>query len=159
MPILTQNKSRMSLCYEVHGLSDTNFNLVSDKCVNVNAHYISTNLSYMNVIDAIGVKAKGHSGICTDIVVHLEGCTVSVQKDTLTAELKMYKKDGITIRQYTKKVRISIPNCEQTTLVMWVICEDGNENFPDMIRFWISRGVNLRPTSHGLLGKKKYLIL
>jgi len=31
---------RVSLCYEVHGEANQNFNLVSDMCVSVNAHYM-----------------------------------------------------------------------------------------------------------------------
>ena len=48
-------------------------------------------------------------------------------------------------------VSLHLANCENVMLVMWVICE--NRNDQDMIKFVIARGVNLRASSHGLLGK------
>ena len=56
---------------------------------------------------------------------------------------------GISARKRKlNRVRISIPNCDNVNLVMWVTCERD----PDMIRFQIARGLSLLPTSHGLLG-------
>lgn len=45
-----------SLCYEIHGESGQHFNLVSDMCVSVNAHYTPMrNPSDGNIISAIGM--------------------------------------------------------------------------------------------------------
>ena len=48
-------------------------------------------------------------------------------------------------------MRVSVPNCESVQLVMWIVCEEVRGE--EMLKFTITRGVNLRPTSHGLLGK------
>ena len=53
--------------------------------------------------------------------------------------------------KHGRRVRISVPNCENVQLVMWIVCEEVRGE--GMLRFIITRGVNLRPTSHGLLGK------
>ena len=58
-------------------------------------------------------------------------------------------------------MRISVPNCAPTDLVMWVFCTSGRTEDPytwkyyefDFIRFVVMRGLNLDPTSHGLIGK------
>ena len=55
------------------------------------------------------------------------------------------------MRRYSNRVRVSVPNCELVDLVMWVmVVEMRGEN---MIKFVIMRGVNLSPTSHGLVGE------
>ena len=57
--------------------------------------------------------------------------------------------NGIRVRRLLNRVRISVPNCENKNLVMMVTCQNRPE---PMIRFDIMRGLNLKPTSHGLLG-------
>ena len=39
VPVHTENGERRTLCFEVHGESNRTFNLISDTCLNVNAHY------------------------------------------------------------------------------------------------------------------------
>ena len=62
-----------------------------------------------------------------------------------------YNSDGISVSRFGQKVRVVVPNCENVDLVMWITCREVNSN--RMMRFVITRGVNLRPTSHGFLGK------
>ena len=85
----------------------------------------------------------------------LEGCTISAGVGGALTELgpkDEFSMAGISARKTRMdRVRISVPNCEQVNLVLWVICERRPE--VDMIRFQIARGVNLASTSHGLLGK------
>lgn len=48
---------QVSLCYEVHGESDRWFNLVSDKCSSVNAHY-SGLTERLNIINRCRVQTS-----------------------------------------------------------------------------------------------------
>ena len=145
-----------SLCYEIHGNASETFNLVSDECTSVNALYSSMdNPDRGNIISSVGVKAVNNLRQCVNIAVSIEsGCHPEIGGTFMDR----YNFAGISVRRFGQKVKISVPNCENTELVMWVLCEnitDQNENIigQEMIRFLISRGVNLRPTSHGLLGK------
>ncbi len=69
------------------------------------------------------------------------------------------------MRLYRNRVRISAPNCQDLDLVMWVFCEQRElRGYPElgepdvvvnvsMIHFVIARGLNIRESAHGLLGK------
>jgi hypothetical protein len=108
-----------------------------------------------NIIRAVGVRARGLSASsCHNIRVDLEGCSAFVETPDgnvqSLASMENFESDGISVRKYPSRVRISAPNCENVMLVMWVICESRNNQ--DMIKFVIARGLNLRPSSHGLLG-------
>ena len=155
-PVYSEDGKEYSLCYEVFGRANSTFNLVSDTCVNVNARYAPMdNPEEGNIIRAVGVRAKGLSdSSCHNIRVDLEGCSATIEtpdgNSQSLASMERFQSDGISVRKYPNRVRISAPNCENVMLVMWVICE--NRNNQDMIKFVIARGVNLRPSSHGLLG-------
>jgi len=168
VPLNVRNSTRMllglgegeqvSLCYEVHGEANQNFNLVSDVCVSVNAHYMRARSDVdINVIDTIGVRAVGNDNQCRNIQVDLDGCRASVDGVEITMP---YRMAGISVRKYTNRVRIAVPNCDEHDLVMWVFCQTGTFSYNDtstfqapMIRFVIARGFNLQETSHGILGK------
>ena len=156
-PVYSEDGKEYSLCYEVFGRANATFNLVSDTCVNVNARYAPmNNPEEGNIIRAVGVRANGLSGnSCYNIRVDLEGCSANIESpsgsSTSLASMEHFEEDSISVRKYPSRVRISAPNCENVMLVMWVICE--NRNDQDMIKFVIARGVNLRPSSHGLLGR------
>ena len=153
-----------SLCYEVHGEDDKYFNLISDTCVSVNAHYSkavtgSDNIR-LNIVDEIGVRAISSTGDSVDISVGLEDCKAYVNGVNMT----MYKKNGIYVRAYCKnRVRIAVPNGARVDkdLVMWVFCTSGKTEDPvtwqffniNFIRFVVMRGLNLDPTSHGIIGQ------
>ena len=157
VPVYSEDGKKYSLCYEVFGRANAIFNLVSDTCVNVNVRYTPIDcLEERNIIRSVGVRANGMSGnSCYKIRVDLEGCSANIESlsggSTALASMERFEEDGISVRKYPSRVRISAPNCENVMLVMWVICE--NRNDQDMIKFVIARGVNLRPTSHGLLGR------
>lgn len=151
---------RPSLCFEVHGERDENFNLISDSCVSVNAHYVEIKTGF-NVMDEIGVRAMDRGGACHNIAVHVDTCSAVVDGQKLNGN---YRSAGITIRnQYAGHVRVSVPNCNSTShLVMYIICQKhlsvedpyGGPNFnASMIKFVIARGINLNENSHGLLGE------
>ena len=155
-----------SLCYEVHGEADKFFNLISDTCVSVNSHYekaaIDNENITLNIVDSIGVQAYDQ-GICVNIGVSLKNCQATVNGANVS---RRYNNNGISVRSFNNRVRISVPNCAPTDLVMWVFCTSGRTEDPytwkyyefDFIRFVVMRGLNLDPTSHGLIGKPLLII-
>ena len=154
-----------SLCYEVHGEAGKFFNLVSDSCVSVNAHYSraldNSNID-LNIVDVIGVRAVTNNGTCLNIRVGLD-CAVTVNDAAIS---RIHRFNGITIRVYSNRVRISVPNCEDTDLVMWVFCTSGRTEDPtnwmyfdfDFLRFVVMRGLNLDEESHGLIGEARNIV-
>ena len=154
------NATRLSLCYEIHGRRDAFFNLVTDECATVNAHYHDLT-NYLNVIDQVGVRAVDNNGLCRNIQVDVDSCSASIDGTQLLAGSR-YNQGGISVRRYSNRVRISVPNCNELSLVMWVICETRTLEDPfgdgqvtgDMIKFVVMRGLNFgHRMAHGLLGK------
>ena len=143
-----------TLCYQVSGRANQAFNLVSDLCVNVNAYYSPMDRPVLgNIMSEIGVRASTDDNRCYNIRVARDQCQAFVQGPE-SAEVLLEENmvtEGLSVRLYNDRVRISAPNCDQVTLVMWIICETRGKQ--DFLHFVISRGTNLRPTSHGLLGK------
>ena len=151
------------LCYELHGEANAYFNLISDECTSVSAFYQtastpSPNID-LNVVTQIGVRAVGNSDRCYNIQVNLDSaCNATVDGHAATNNTF----DGITVRQYlrSRRVRISVPNCADTMLVMWVFCRDGQVENPvtweyfdvSFIRYVVMRGLNLNEQSHGIIG-------
>ena len=138
--------------------------MVSDSCITVNAHYSKAPIPSpdidLNVVDALGVKAVSNSGTWVNIGVGsgLQGCNTTVNG----AGISVYQSNGIKVRKYSNPVRMSVPNCEDTDLVMWAFCtsgrtEDSNWNYHefDFIRFVVMRELNLAEESHGIMGKEK----
>ncbi|XP_064387533.1 uncharacterized protein LOC135335856 isoform X2 [Halichondria panicea] len=175
VPLYVQNKSAIMplgeddlihLCFEVHGSSDAYFNLVSDDCVSVNAHYQQIAAGEdINIVDDISVRAVASDGSCHNIEVLLDQCTARVDGVVIN---DMYSMNDIMVRKYPSRVRIAVPNCGSARgLVMWVMCQtqtfwstdrtnaDGTEfTFQgEAIRFVVARGLNLREESHGILGQ------
>ena len=97
----------------------------------------------------IGVLAVDNADICHSILVRLDGCQLLIDGAVQTAR---YDDNGIRVRRIgLNKIRISVPNCDNVKLIMSVTCQSVRGE--DMLRFDISRGLNLRPSSHGLLGE------
>ena len=109
-----------------------------------------------------------NQGVCHRINVDVAGCAATVDGKLLLPMSRKrnsvnspYEENGISIRSYKSRVRISVPNCADNMLVMWVICQSQSLYDPlsgslmgpvDMIKFEVTRGLNLKETSHGLLG-------
>ena len=153
--------SLISLCYEVHGEVDKFFNLVSDSCVSVNSHYsralTNPNIN-LNIVDAIGVRAVSSNGTCINIHVRQVGCQATANG---AAFGNVYQSGGINIHVYHNRVRITVPNCGDHYLVMWVVCTSGMTKDPvtqeyfsfNFTQFVVVRGLNLAEQSHGLIGE------
>ena len=142
-----------SLCYEIHGQAGKTFNLVSDTCTSVNALYeTSAANSELNYISTIGIRAVNLLRQCVDITVPVNcNPTISIG-DIGILPMPRYDEAGISVRRSgSSAVRVSVPNCASSPLVMWIRCRRPN-NQPQL-RFDITRGLNLDPTSHGLLGE------
>ena len=167
MPLFIRNKTfiadvgpddPINLCYEVRAEQGAVYNLVSDMCVTVNAHYAQVRPNErLNIIDAIYVRAVDSEGNCHNIAVNLDQCMPSVN----LSEVQMLNINGIYVRKIRNRVRIAVPNCREQDLVMWVFCQNNvlqSTIVPDttfnaeMIRFVISRGFSLQESSHGILG-------
>ena len=115
-----------------------------------------------NIISDIGVNAVDETGSCVQVTVSVrDQCTPRVRLSNGTViSGRGFSGGGVSVsKRRSDRVRISVPNCEGVKLVMWVVCEV--EGGQEMLRFVVSRGVNLHPTSHGLVGKLKkcYLLL
>ena len=108
--------------------------------------------------------AVSNDGTCVNISVGLEGCEVTVNGAAMTDHT--YRSSGITIRVYRNRVRISVPNCADQDLVMWVFCTSGRTEDPftweyfsfKFIRFVVMRGLSLAEESHGLIGEDRGLV-
>ncbi len=153
----------LALCFELHGEADTNFNLVTDNCLSVNAHYemLST---YLNVIDRIGIRAIDTDGMCRNIEIQKDNCYVSIDG---TALPDMYKFDdaGIVVHKARSgnRVRVSVPNCDDLSVVMYIVCQQVSVLagapvygilIADILKFEVTRGLNFgHSDSHGLIGK------
>lgn len=152
-----KEKFDKSLCYEIHGTAGDYYNLISDTCVSVNAHFTPMrNPAAGNIISGIGIRAVGESQSCHNVNIQQDqvnaACHTSIGN---SSELNVGDHviiNGIAVKQISMtKVRVSVPNCEQLPIVMYVKCDNVSGEF--MTRFEVLRGANLRPTSHGLIGK------
>ena len=143
-----------SLCYEIHGKSNTHFNLISDECVSVNGLYTAMNDPAMgNIISSMGIRATDEAGSCQNIAVVQNQVSGKCELYVNGAQVSDYQQEGVSarLRNSDTKVRVSVPNCDRLNLVLVVKCQIVTGQY--MIRFDVVRGVNLRPTSHGLLGE------
>ena len=146
------------MCYQVYGQRNTYFNLISDKCLSVNAYYVAAEDPYANVIKAIGVVATDNNNACHYVQVEVNDagrCVAQVDEQALISNGTEIM--GITVHHRNNLVRISVPNCSppKQQLVAWVHCErillfNLEQN---LIRFIINRGLQQRPTAHGLIGE------
>ena len=153
------NIAHLSLCYEIHGYRDEIYNLVSDECVSINAHYYALT-HYLNVIDQIGVRVVDEDSVCRNIKVDVNDCIVSVDDVDIASSLSS---GGINVSKSLDNVRISVPTCNDLpSLVMWITCEtrtlkdpfgNGDEVTGEMLKFEVARGLNFgHEVSHGLQG-------
>ena len=110
------NLNKLSLCYEIHGKSEQWFNLVTDDCVSVNTRYAMLS-PRLNIMDAIAVRAADEVNQCVNIRVDVAECTAMAGSNSLNV-ISKYELNGIMVKRYRNRVRISVPNCQDLTLVM-----------------------------------------
>ncbi|KAL5468754.1 hypothetical protein EMCRGX_G029867 [Ephydatia muelleri] len=134
------------LCYEVHGQAGYHYNLVSDTCVSVNAFYVEQ--GSLNVIGTIGIRAVNDAGSCVEVSVNLTSECMPYVNGQPSLQ---YSAHGIAVSKFRQKVRVAVPNCKVQSLVMWVTCAAYSSY--QTLQFTVTRGLNLSPTSHGLIGQ------
>ena len=137
------------LCYEIRGIKDMYFNFISDSCVSVNAHYAERMLTSdpkpLHVMEEIAIRAVNNVKQCINILIDRTNCTTSVDNSVINTN---YDVNGIRVILRGNIVVVAVPNCNDTDLEMKIQCEEG-----DRLRFEVTRGMNLREESHGLVGK------
>ena len=146
------------MCYQVSGQDNRYLNLISDVCVSVNAHYVLAKDPSRQVIKAIGVVATDRKNTChyIQVVVNDAGrCVAQVDGQALISNGTEFI--GVSVHHKHSLVKISVPNCSppKQQLVMWIHCHlilvSNVEQ--SLIRFIINRGLQQRPTAHGLIGE------
>ncbi len=152
----------LALCYEIYGEADANFNLVTDNCLSVNAHYEKLS-TFLNVIDRIGIRAVDTDGVCRDIEIQKDNCSMSID-GTALSDMYKFEDAGIVVRKARSgsRIRVSVPNCNDLSVVMYIVCqqdrvlEDPKDGLitTDILKFEVTRGLNFgHSDSHGLIGK------
>ena len=146
------------MCYQVSGQSNRYFNLISDDCVSVNAHYALALDPSRQVIKAIGVVATDSKNTCHYIQVEVNdagSCVAQVDGQALIANGTEFT--GVSVHHKHSLVRIIVPNCSppKQRLVMWIHCHKllVSNMQQNLISFIINRGLQQRPTAHGLIGE------
>lgn len=158
-------KTTPHLCYEVHGKANFYFNLLSDKCISVNAQY-SAALSGgipttgFNVITKIGIATKDANGSCIFVEIGVDDdCSPLIYSRDMNGDGVLdsirtteYEAGGVSVTRRRSHVRVSVPNCSGGRVVMYASCIRGSFSNSPTVRFDITRGINLSPTSHGIMG-------
>ena len=122
--------------------------------------YIYVNV-HLNVIDRVGIRALESGGArqCRSISVDLNAM---IDGRPLNQSVR-YNFRGIRVRQYPRHVRVAVPNCNDLSLVIWVICQNnslddhvnGGKITAKIIKIAVMRGLNFEHRNgHGLLGKE-----
>ena len=147
------------MCYHVAGQRNRYFNLISDNCVSVNAHFGTDYGS--NEIKAIGVVATDRSNTCHYIQVEVNYAGICVaQVDGQALITNGTEIMGVSVHHERCLVRINVPNCSppKQQLVMWIYCQRAlvNNSPQTMIKYIINRDLQQRPTAHGLIGEFYY---
>ena len=161
-----QEAHSYSLCYEIHGYKDETYNFISDECTQVYGHYYETTDPDPDVwrrfhgVDRIDIRTVNNLQQCVSISVVLDldnkVCSTSVGGSSLGST---YSKYGVSVRQMTvNRTMISVPNCADNRLKMYVICQDMNTAAP-YLELKVVRGLNLRESSHGIIGTLYTIII
>ena len=100
-----------------------------------------------NMITSVGILAVDNTGQCIGVSVSADG-VANITMGSSTQQLTgLYSRHGVTVSRRLHRVRVSVPNCDRVQLVMWLVSERDQQ-----LRITVTRGLNLRPTSHGLIG-------
>ena len=144
-------RNNISLCYQVHGRPGKYFSLISDACVSVNARYQrQTNSPSAMYISDVGIIGIDDNDTCVNVELNANGCAVKVNNESIE---NIYELNGLTVTKLTDGVRLSLPNCEFRDIVITVMCSPLPTTGQPRLELFLSRMLNFRATSHGLLGK------
>ena len=157
-----------SLCYEVHGRANHYFNLVSDDCTSVNAHYVAAVRPRAgNVIGQIGIVTSDSRNRCHQIQIDVTSdgqCQTQIDGVGISGTTNN-NITRVSIMAGRHCVRVSTPNCAEQDLVMWIRChkptlnQTGDSFEQPMIKFVVTRGLKTRSEAHGLIGEDTLLTI
>ena len=142
----------MALCYEVHGLQGEYFNLVSEPCLSVNAHYMVQDPDKpLHFIDEIAVVATNAEGANIEMNIDRH-CNLLV--DGSTTSTVFLNSSGVlaeAIPAFNDVVIVATECGRDRETVLWMRCVPHEHGF---MQLDISRDLGLRnSSSHGLLGE------
>ena len=148
---------KAALCYEIRGHSNAIYNLVSDSCVAVNGEFVQmpSPWQHLNTLGAVGMVAIDNNGHCMSLTVRHNGDCVATINDQPV--LTSYHRNGISVTKSPGNVRIKVPDCEHVDLTMWVMCQ--KIEGLNMMKYVVTRGLNMHPTSHGLIGEYTHVYI
>ena len=155
VPIKVQSPARSprfstSLCYEVHGDVDKYFNLISDSCLSLNAHYSESDPTKpLNSIDEIAAVVTNNEGENLNISVDRH-CNFRLNNGPA---LRYLNSSGVMGVATASLVVISMDNayCESQLLVMTIEC--GVDVF-GVLKLHVYRDLDMGgSTAHGLVGE------
>ena len=156
------SKHDLELCYEVYGTAEQYFNLVSDECLSVNAHYSNSKvISHsgqrpMHFIDQISVMAVNNIRHCVTIVVEMyqNECLATVNGAVLSFDnADMFESMGVNVSLSShNRVLVSVPNCGSENVQMIMSCKTMGTN-GGFVEFQIQDGLGIQSSAHGLVGK------
>ena len=142
-----------SLCFQVHGESESYYNLISDDCIQVNVLYGAMKTHEDgNFIKEIGILAHNSETACTEITLQAKRCVPIINGVSFNGS---YNEDGIIIKKTGKRnYEVTVPNCKPTQgddLNFKIACYKINKQ--KIIHFDVIRGGGIKPGAHGLIGK------
>jgi len=103
----------------------------------------------------------GASAFLWSILVEVDQCAATVNNAPLMIT-GQYSAGGVSVKRYVNRVRLSLSNCADIPLVLWVVCKEHKILNPQdhsilnahMLQLVVMRGLNLDDRrAHGLLGK------
>lgn len=148
-----------SLCYEVYGAPDKNFNIFSERCISINAHYISQrpvkpDSRPLHIIDSFGIKVLSSKTPleCTNIIIKLKGrdCLVLVNGKTLREG--EYKRDSVHIMVSKSEVFLSASNCEKGSIGFHFKSRTLTKQIAHFLEVQVEGGSGITTSAHGLVG-------
>jgi len=141
-----------SLCYQIHGESNSYYNLISDTCVQVNVLYAAFSTTTANYIKAVGILSHDSEGNCAKIELQTKRCKLTIDDGILSGS---YSQNNIEVVSTGRQsYEITLPNCKATqgdNLKFILACKKFGQQ--KVIQFSITRGGELRPSAHGLVGE------
>ena len=129
---------------------------------------------YLNVMDLVTVVAIDNQNSCHRIQMDVNGCKVTfdgieVKRNGNLSEISRndsyhvspFVSNGVEIRLYNNRAQISVPNCADLSVSMWIACQnqlvtdpytDVPLGYVPMLKVVVNSGINIQEQSHGLIG-------
>lgn len=148
----------MALCYEIHGKEHTYFNLISNPCISVNAHY-SLYAGPRNTIDQVAIVAKNSNGESVNITIDGD-CNLN-EGQAPSVNLRYINSSGVMAVATPKQVVVWTDNsyCSKPAMYLWIQCvgNDDSIRYTDVNDIFVLSVYHdpemTNDSSHGLLGE------